>query len=257
MHIIDRYAYTNRIRSVDPMYKAGLALTALLLCLVLNKPLVGLLVVVWMWVLGVMLAGLPGRTFGGVLVGELAFLLLATAGVAVGVGLNNPAPTGGWAWNLGPLWFSCTPGALSLAANLILRALGATAAMNFLAMTTPMVDLLDLMRRWHVPALLIDLMTLMYRFVFLLLESLDRMYVAQDNRLGYSSLYRGVVSAGLLGSRLFIDAYQRSQRLQTALETRGYDGELRVLPTSYRGDRGLLLSGVAVVASLFLVWTIV
>jgi cobalt/nickel transport system permease protein len=61
-------------------------------------------------------------------------------------------------------------------------------------------------------------------------------------------------SIGLLASRLFIDAFQRSQRLQKALESRGYDQELRVLPSQYHRDPAILLAGVLVVTSQLLAW---
>jgi cobalt/nickel transport system permease protein len=112
------------------------------------------------------------------------------------------------------------------------------------------------MRRWRVPELLIDLATLMYRFIFVLLESLERMLIAQESRLGYRTYRRGMVSAGLLGSQLFIDAYRRSQRLQTALEARGYDGVLRVLPGQYRRDPALLRVGLTAIVTLGLGWII-
>ncbi len=254
MHLLDRYAYSNRIRRVDPAYKTGFAVTVLMLCLILNKPWVGLATVAWIWMLAVYLAGLPAATFGRVLFAEMLFVLLATAGVAVSISIQSPSTSAGWGVQIGSLWFSTNPEALSLAWRLVTRTLGCTAAMNFLAMTTPLVDLVDLLRRLHVPAVLIDLMTVMYRFIFVLLDSLQEMYVAQESRLGYSSFYRGLVSAGQLGSRLFIDAYQRSQRLQIALDSRAYSGELRVLPSHYERNDVLLIASFAVTASLVLVW---
>lgn len=258
MHIIDQYAYSNRIRSTDPAYKAGLAFSVLFLCLVLDEPLVGIVAVGWMYLLAVRLAGLSARTFGGVLLAEATFLILTTVGVVISLSFTDPRSISAWAWHLGPIWISSSPDSLYRGLALVTRALGCASAMNFLALTTPLVDLVDLCRRWHVPVLLIDLMTVIYRFIFVLLESLNRMYMAQDSRLGYTtSYYRAMSSAGLLGSRLFIDAYQRSRRLQTALESRGYDGgDLRVLPSGYEFDRNVLWIGLAVVASLFLVWII-
>ena len=255
MHIIDRYAYSNRIRTIDPAQKAGLALSVLALCLVSNEPLVGLTAVVWMWGLAVWLARLSGWTFARVLFAECLFFVLTTIGVAISVSLSDPRPLADWALPVGPIWVSTSLAGLNLALHLISRALGATAAMNFLALTTPLVDLVELFRRWRVPVLLIDLMTIIYRFIFVLLESLDRMYMAQDSRLGYhTSFSRMMTSAGLLGSRLFIDAYQRSQRLQTALESRGFEGDLKVLPYHYRFDHKTLWASMAVVVSLILVW---
>ncbi len=256
MHIIDRYAYTNRIRGVDPAYKVGLAVITLLLCLILNKPLVGILSIGWMFFLAVGVAELPAVVFGRVLLAEFTFLALTTVGVALSVTAKDPAAINLWATKVGPLWFSTSPEALNLALVLLTRALGGTSAMNFLAMTTPLVDLLDFFRRLRVPNLLIDIMTVMYRFIFVLLESAETMYVAQKSRLGYRSFYRSVHSAGLLASRLFIDTYRRAHRLQTAMEARSYDGEFRVLPSAYQQSHTLVLIGVMLIGSLLLVWGI-
>ena len=257
MHIIDRYAYSNRLRRVDPAYKTGLAFTVLLLCLLLNEPLVGLVAVGWMVWLAVCLAGLSPRTFGRVLLAEATFLVLTTVGVVVSLSLRDPRELTPWAWQLGPLWLSSSPDSFYRGLTLVTRALGAASAMNFLALTTPLVDLVELFRRWRVPAVLIDIMTVIYRFIFVLLESLDRMFMAQESRLGYNTSYlRAINNAALLGSRLFIDAYQRSRRLQLALESRGFEGELRVLPARYESGRQLMWPGLGITASLILVWMI-
>jgi cobalt/nickel transport system permease protein len=257
MHLIDQYAYTNRIRRVDPAYKVGLAIMALLLCLVLNKPLVGLTVVGWMYLLAVWLAGLSWQTFGRVLLAEATFLILATIGVVLSVSLVNPQKI--WAVQLGPVWLSSSPDSLYQGINLVTRALGAAAAMNFVALTTPLVDILELLRRWRMPVILVDIMVVVYRFIFVLLDSLNTIYMAQDSRLGYHTSYRRTMnSAALLGSRLFIEAFQRSRRLQIALESRGYEGgDLPVLPTAYLSDRKIKWLALALAVNLGLVWMMV
>jgi cobalt/nickel transport system permease protein len=253
MSMIDRYSYSNRLRSVDPAYKASLALAMLLTCLLANRPAVGLLAAAWACVLAVVLARIPLRVMARLLLVELFFLVLASLGIAVSVQGLSAVPAVGWTVTLGPLTISTSPQMLATACTAVCRALGATAALNFLALTTPLVDLVALLRRLHVPALLIDLMTVTYRFIFILLETLDRIYTAQDCRLGYSSPRRSLISAGRLGSRLFIDAYRRSQRLQLALDARGFDGDLRVLPGVYGANPALLCAGLAAVASLVVV----
>jgi cobalt/nickel transport system permease protein len=258
LHIIDQYAYSNRLRRIDPAYKVGLALSVLLLCLLLNEPLVGVVAAGWMVLLAVRLAGLSVRTFGRVLLFEGAFMVLATIGVVLSLSLVDPRSISPWAVRLGPVWISSSPASLYLGVSLVGRALGAASAMNFLALTTPLVDLLELFRRWRVPVILVDIMVVVYRFIFVLLESLDRMYMAQDSRLGYNTSYfRAMNSAALLGSRLFIDAFQRSRRLQTALDSRGYDGgDLRVLPSTYQSDRRIVWAAIAVTASMAAAWII-
>ncbi len=258
MQLIDRFAYSNALRHVDPLYKAGLALLIILLCLVLNEPQVGLAAALWMLVMAVALARIPARTFGGILLAEGAFLLLATLAVIVSFGLHPPLQAGGWALHLGPLWIATTPAALYQGANLILRALGAAAAMNFLALTTPMVDVIELLHRLHLPAIIIDLMTLMYRFIFVLLESLERMNRAQNSRLGFSASYmRRMQNAAWIATHLFIESFLRSRQLQMALASRGYDGgDLRVLPATYETNGKLLIFGLAGVVILLAVWAV-
>jgi cobalt/nickel transport system permease protein len=254
LHIIDQHAHHNRIRSLDPAYKVGLALTVLLLCLALNKPLVGVAALAWMYLLAVRLAGLSWRIFGRVVLVEGTFMILATIGVVLNVGLTDPGDISPWTLRLGPLWFSSSPDSFYQGVTLVTRALGAASAMNFLAMTTPLVDMLDLFRRWRLPVILVDIMVIIYRFIFVLLESLNTMYVAQDSRLGYQTSYWRVMnSAALLGSRLFIDAFQRSRRLQIALESRGYEGgDLQVLSSSYTSDSRIVWLGLVIVISLCL-----
>jgi cobalt/nickel transport system permease protein len=245
---VDHYAYSSRVRVVDPTYKAGLALLVILLCLVLDRPTVGLVAVAWMWVLATWWGGLPALTFGRILLAEAVFLLLTVAGVAVTVSTTPQAV--GWSRNLGPLWVGCSPASLETALRLATRALGGTAAMNFLALTTPLVDLIDALRRFRTPPLLIDLMNLVYRFIFTLLESATRMRTAQESRLGYVDRRRGMASAAALATQLLADCYQRTHRLQVALDSRGYTGSLRVLPSPYETDRGFLGLASAVVATM-------
>lgn len=253
MSVIDRYAYVNRLRHIDPAQKAGLALLVIVLCLLLNRTVVGILAVGWMWVAATWQAGVPRRVFGRVLLAEGSFLALAAAGVALSVSASPPLAAD-WQWRIGSLWLSSSIAAVNHALLLVSRALGCAAAMNFLALTTPLVDVVELLRRLRTPVLLIDLMALIYRFIFVLLECMERIYIAQQSRLGYSTRRNAMKSAALLGSRLFLETYQRSQRMQTALESRGYDGDLRVLSITYRRDWRIVWLGIAMASSLLLAW---
>jgi cobalt/nickel transport system permease protein len=259
LNIIDRYAYQNRIRRMDPAYKAGLAFTTLLLCLLLDKPWVGLTAVVWMCLLAVWLAGLKWQVFCRVLLIEAGFLVMATIGVVLTMTMARPGELMPWVLPIGPFWLSSSPAALTRGVGLVTRALGAASAMNFLSLTTPLVDMLELSRRWHAPAILVDLTVIIYRFIFVLLDSLNTMLMAQDSRLGYTTSYRRAMnSAGLLGSRLFVETLQRSRRLQIALDSRGYEGgDLLVLPTPYQSDHRLVWLGLLLSVSLVIVWWMV
>ncbi|NJN65593.1 MAG: cobalt ECF transporter T component CbiQ [Chloroflexaceae bacterium] len=253
MQLIDRYAYANRLRNIDPAQKTALAVLVIGLCLLLNRPAVGLVATAWMGGLTVVRAGVPWAVVGRVLLAEGLFLVLAVVGVALSFSTSPPPPPFR-SFQVGALWIGGNPASFSLAGLLVSRALGCAAAMNFLALTTPLMDLVHLLRQLRMPPVLIDLICVMYRFVFILLERMQRMHTAQQSRLGYATRRAALRSSGLLASRLFVDAYQRSTRMQTALESRGYTGDLRVLPLNYRYDARLSVLGAAVGSSLLLVW---
>jgi cobalt/nickel transport system permease protein len=251
MHV-DTYAYANRIRAVDPAHKAILAVLLMVLSLVLDRPATGLLAALWAAGLALGWAGLPGRAFARVVLAETTFIVLGVVGVAISVAGAPPA-VAVWYGRVGPWYLSFSSGSLYLAARLAARALGGAAALSFLAMSTPMTDLINLLRRLHLPELLLDLMTVSYRYIFVLLESMQRMVVAQESRSGYSSLRCSMRSAAQVGTLLFLESWQRSRRLDTALESRGGADHLRVLPREYLSDRRSYVFGAAILASMILV----
>lgn len=234
MQHIDRLAYANRLTRLHPAYKLGCSVLALAHCLAVPHPVAGLSVLVAMLALSIVWAGLPPAFVLKLALGEAGFLALGVLGVAVSVSASE-AP----GLNVGPLWFSVSPDTLWTASVLFTRALGGAAAMNFLALTTPIVAVVDLLRALRVPDLLIDLMTLIYRFTFTLFNSLERMTLAHEVRLGFRDGPSSVRSAADIGANLFVEAFRRSRRLDLALQGRGWDGVLRVLPESYDQPRWL------------------
>ena len=252
--LIDRFAYGNRLRHTDPALKTAIALAVLGLCLVLNTPAASLFALGWMSLLTVAVARIPARVFAGILLGESTFLALATVGIAVTVAAAPPPVETLWRVHFGVLWIFGTAGGMSAAAHTVARAVGATAAMNFLALTTPLVDLVELMRRRRVPDALIDITATVYRATFLLLDNFNQIYTAQQCRLGYISARRSMHSAALLGGNLFIKTFQKGKRLQLALDARGFDGNLRVLPAQYRPNRALAAWGVGGIMAMLGIW---
>ena len=252
MHHQESYAYLNRLRRLHPGYKLALALTTSLVCLLLSDPLASLVAILWMGGLTVAVAHVPLRRFLSVLIAEAFFLCLSTLGIVVSLSLVAPQQMA-WVWHAGPVWISSGPESLWQGFVVLMRALGAASAMSFVTLTTPMVDIIDVLRRLHVPEFLIDVMTVMYRFVFVLLETLGRIATAQDSRLGYVNNRRAMNSAALLGSQLFVTTFRRSQRLQTALDSRGYNNSLRVLPAEYRVSQRWLWVTVCVASSMLIV----
>jgi cobalt/nickel transport system permease protein len=228
----DTYAYQSRLKSRDPLQKLFFAALILAVCLWANHGLVSVAVIVIMGGVTVIHGGTPLRFFIKLLLVPFSFLLIGVATIAIQWVSN---PEGLWmALPVAGAWIGATPAGLNEALRLFLKALGAVSCLYFLSLSTPISDLLAALRRLRLPKLLVEMMGLIYRFIFVLLETAETIYHAQNCRLGYANLATGYRSLGTLISMLFIRSYRRSDELYTALEARGYEGELNVLEDTYQ-----------------------
>ncbi|MDG3005671.1 energy-coupling factor transporter transmembrane component T family protein [Paludisphaera mucosa] len=112
--------------------------------------------------------------------------------------------------------------------DLLARSSLAFVMMMVLAHATPWTKLLVAMRRLGMPAALVTTLGLMYRYLFVLHDELDRMTTARRARSfrrfgpGFGTL------ASLIGVLLF-RAMEREERVFAAMTARGWDGTLRTL----------------------------
>lgn len=127
-------------------------------------------------------------------------------------------------------------------ANRIISAVSIVAVLGF---STPFTEIMAAFSWFRVPKGFIEIMMFAYRYIFVLFEDAQVIYLAQKNRLGYSSLRRGLSSFGALAGALTIRAFDNSQSTSIAMVQRGYDGAMP--GTSHRSFR----SSEVVASALF------
>ncbi len=231
----DRYAYASRLRRMDPIAKILFSALVLGICLCCPGIVPGLVTLLLMGLLCVRWGGVPGRVFFRFLGIPLAFLLLGCLTIVIerhapGTSVLLGIPVGGWVWGI-------SSSGLYRGARIVSKSLGAISAMYFLALNTPMTDVTLGLRRLKVPTLMIELMDLIYRFIFVLWETAADIRTAQDSRLGYSSFRRGISSLGSLSSMVFLRAWNKADAIYSALESRGYTGSLDTLAGNYQSGK--------------------
>jgi len=93
-----------------------------------------------------------------------------------------------------------------------------------MTLTVGMNQLIQVLRKLHLPHEIIELLILMYRFIFIFLEEMEEMKRAQEMRFGYTDVYTSYHSSGMLISKLFRRIMQRYEEFCAALEMKLYDG---------------------------------
>jgi cobalt/nickel transport system permease protein len=116
----------------------------------------------------------------------------------------------------------------------------------FLVLTTPLVDLIALLRRLHTPEVLLEIMVLCYRMLFVFSEAVHDTLTAQSARLGYATNALALRSLGGLAANLALQVWQRADDLHVAAQSRNSDGPLRFIePTFANGRRDVLIAAAA------------
>lgn len=241
VYTIDDYAFRSPLRSWNPALKAGTALVMLLAGIGMSDPFVSC----WMAVTGLLLSVLacrvPLRNYLGMLSVPLVFILLSCVAIAVQIGFEGGVH----------LYFSRD--SVMEAGNVALRTFGAVSMLYVLVLSTPVHEMVAVMRRLHVPKIMTELMTLIYRYIFLLMEAQQTMRYAAESRLGYCDFRTSCRTFGNSMSSLLVVSMRKASRYYDAMLSRGYDGELLFLEEEKTVSGVQVVSVVCYVASLPLV----
>ena len=251
MLLIDKLSYQSKLRYVNASEKLVYALLTLVLCVLSRSVKVAVLVFAVNGVLTVGKGGIPLFRYIKLLMIPLAFLAAGTAAVMINV---SRTPMDAFALPAGEWYITGSCEGIRCGLRLCITALSAVSSLYFLSLNTVMTDILCACRKLHFPSLLTELMLLIYRFIFVLFETASSITVSQQSRLGNRSFKTRIRSFGKLGSSLFILALKRSGALYDAMESRCYDGSIRVLSREQPAKAGEVAVIALYGAVLVLVW---
>jgi cobalt/nickel transport system permease protein len=162
---------------------------------------------------------------------------------------------------IGPWTLTATEPGLERVVSVVLKSWVSMQAAVLLAATTRFPDLLVAMRGVGIPRLLVAVVSLMWRYLFVLVGEAVRLTQARDARSGSPTgrgggtvWWRARVTGGMAGN-LFLRGYERSERIYAAMVARGYDGEVRALGVPPLGTSQIatMIGGLAALGALALV----
>ena len=230
MIVIDKLCYNSRLRYVNAGEKFIFAVLTLLACVISRSIAVACIVLAVTGILTVKKGGIPFPRYLHFMTVPLVFLFFSTLAIVLNF---SRTPLDLFAWKIGSVWLTGSRASLLYAIQLILTALASVSCLYFLSFNTPMPDILNVLRVMRCPRIIIELMLLIYRYIFVLLEIASNLRTAQNSRLGNKDYRTSLKSFGALASALFIRAIKKSNALYDAMESRCYDGTIRVLNETY------------------------
>lgn len=233
--LIEQSAYANRWRSVSPAAKGVFAASGFVAAFAAGSPLSAVIVASLLTVVSVLGAGVALGRYLRVAVPALFFLALGSLSLAFSLDVANDTPV-----------LRLAPAGLDKLAEVGARSLGALAALLFLVLTTPLIDLIALLRRLKTPELLLEIMVLCYRMLFVFSAVVHDTLTAQSARLGYATPRLAIRSLGELAANLTLQVWQRAHALNVAAQARNNDGPLRFIePVFARAGRDCCIAALA------------
>lgn len=230
MHNIDELAYSSKLYHLHPGYKCMVTLISICFCIGTRSMIMGVSVLCYTSFITVYIGKTNILRYLKLFLIPFAFLSMSTITLVFEI---SSTPLSGYALAIGSYYIGIQPSSFMFAMQLVITALASVSSLYFLSLSTPMTDILQVLKDIHIPYILIELMLLIYRLIFVIYDMASNQRIASHARLGNRTFKQGIRSMGLSISTLFIRSFRKSSSLYDAMEARCYDGEIKVLRMNY------------------------
>jgi len=241
--LIDQLAYNNRFRKIHPVEKVSFVALCIFASLLANSLVIPSSISVVVTFFALVLARIPYVQWFRICLIPVGFLFVAGITLALEIGNQN----GRLFYKIyEQLYIGVTDHSIFVAIKTSARSFACLIAMLFLAATTPTTDLVHLMRKCKVPSIMIEMFSITYRSIFILIETSVQMQQAQASRLGYSNSKNSIKSLGMLAARLFSRSLERADMSWRAVLSRGYEHGFVLLEPEYNVSYLRLIFGISI-----------
>ncbi|WFA10262.1 cobalt ECF transporter T component CbiQ [Tissierella sp. Yu-01] len=224
MLLIDKYAYTNRLSNSNPFIKSVIVVIALAIATITKSIYVNLTILIIMGLLTTVFAGIPVRKYLKLLFVPTTFLVLSILTILISISKVNIYI---WSIKLFNNYIGITQSSLDDSILLLTRVFASIASTFFLGLTTPLNSIIRVLKKVYIPNFLIELVVLIYRFIFIFLKEANEIYIGQELKFGYSNFKNSLRSTSLLIRSLFTRVMISYMDMVVVLECKLYEGEFK------------------------------
>lgn len=225
MLIIDKYAYVNKLADVNPMLKLIVVAICLMMATAINNSYLNIAIFITMFILTTIVAGIPIKNYMKILTIPISFLLISTITILISISSQDVYI---YSVQIGSKFIGITDESILQSANTISRVFASLSATFFLALTTSLNNLIIVFNRLRLPSTLIELLVLIYRFIFIFLEEASEIHTAQEIKFGYNGFRNSVKSTSLLIRSLFTRVILKHKDMVDSLDCKLYNGEFKI-----------------------------
>lgn len=225
MLIIDKYAYTNKLAEFNPMLKVIIVVISLLIATIISNNYINAFIFISMVLITTLVAGIPFKNYIKILAIPMSFLLISTITILLSISSKDLYI---YSINIGSKYIGITDESILQSLNTTIRVFASLSLTFFLSLTTSLNKLIIVFNKMKFPTIIVELLVLIYRFIFIFLEEAQNIRMAQEVRFGYNNFRNSYKSIALLIKSLFVKVLIRYKDMVNSLDSKLYNGEFKV-----------------------------
>ena len=235
---LEYYSYNSKINSWNPHLKFWYSMVLIVLGIILSNIYISISIVFICGFITIFLGKISLKKYIDFFKVPIIFLLISVAVININFSKNI---TDFYYFNVGDLYIYTTDENIKKSCILFWRALSGVSSMYMLALSTPLNEIIYVMKKARTPQIIIELMYLVYRFIFIMRDSYKSMRKSIESRLGFIDYRTSLLSFGKIISNILIVSLRKSNSFYDAMESRCYRGEIRFFIKEKRINKKVII----------------
>ena len=235
---LEYYSYNSKINSWNPHLKFWYSMVLIVLGIILSNIYISISIVFICGFITIFLGKISLKKYIDFFKVPIIFLLISVAVININFSKNI---TDFYYFNVGDLYIYTTNENIKKSCILFWRALSGVSSMYMLALSTPLNEIIYVMKKARTPQIIIELMYLVYRFIFIMRDSYKSMRKSIESRLGFRDYRISLLSFGKIISNILIISLRKSNSFYDAMESRCYRGEIRFFIKEKRINKKVII----------------
>ena len=247
---MDALAYSSRMLNWAPLGKLILVIAVLVVNVMTDSVITAFAVLALGLALMAYSTNMRIPFMLGVAIAEALLILIVACGI-ISINGDHSQPC---IWSERFLWldFYMTADSFNQAWLVLIRSVAGITMMMAFATSTPIPHLAQALRQIRIPDEICEIVVLIYRYAFLLLERMDTMWSAAGSRLGFSGIRRSISTVASIAVGIFTSSMNLADKAQVSLECRGYRGYFPIYNRPQRAGIGWISVAVVAFALLYI-----
>lgn len=250
---IDYIARNSLLSEISPIIKCLFSLSLLLMSIILDNFKINILISILCCFIIVIFGKITFKNYLKLLLIPIVFLI--TSSIVILLNFSYVIPSNSYFYlKFFNFYIYTNRRSIILIETIVVRSFAALSSLYLLILSTPAEELFYLLEKIHCPSVIIELMNMIYRFIFLMIEAVSEMSNAAKSRLGYLTYKKSLITFGKVASNLLLVSVKKVNDYWNALEARLYTGHLNFIGRKKSISISILFLAIFIISYLLLIY---